>query len=191
VSELIIKFTETKIKLNKVSNLFIYISKNKIGMNIAHLGVAIFLAGVTGEQFFKTEFSGRKNIGDTFSIGNRVLEFKNFETINGPNYQSEMGIFTLHHNSKFIGYLKPEKRYYPTEQTQTTEAAIISNFLGDTYIVLGEGNYETGWSIRIYFNPLVSWIWAGAFLMALGGVTSIIQNKKTFNNATKVSLNEI
>ncbi len=191
VSDLIVKFTETKIKLNKVSNLFIYISKNKIGMNIAHLGVAIFLAGVTGEQFFKTEFSGRKNIGDTFSIGNRVLEFKNFETINGPNYQSEMGIFTLHHNSKFIGYLKPEKRYYPTEQTQTTEAAIISNFLGDTYIVLGEGNYETGWSIRIYFNPLVSWIWAGALLMALGGVTSIIQNKKTFNNATKVSLNEI
>jgi cytochrome c-type biogenesis protein CcmF len=50
--------------------------------------------------------------------------------------------------------------------------------LGDTYLVLGDGNKEIGWSIRVYFNPLISWIWGGACLMALGGLVSILQNRK-------------
>ena len=153
-------------------------------MNVAHLGVAIFLAGITGEQFFKTEFSGRKNIGDTFYIHDGLLEFKDFQTLKGPNYQSEMATFTLYQNDKFIGYLKPEKRFYPTEQTQTTEAAILTGFWGDTYVVLGEGDNQTGWSIRAYFNPLVSWIWGGAFFMALGGLLSFFEHK----NITKKNI---
>ena len=64
-------------------------------MHIAHLGVAIFLAGVTGEQFYKTEFNGRKNIGDVISIGDNSLKFESVNLINGPNYQSETAIFSL------------------------------------------------------------------------------------------------
>ena len=73
--------------------------------------------------------------------------------------------------------MKPEKRFYPIEKSQTTEAAILSNFWGDTYLVLGDGNKETGWSIRVYFNPLISWIWGGAGLMSLGGLVSILQSR--------------
>jgi len=184
ISDFFVKIKETKIRISKINNIFLYISKNSIGMNVAHLGVAIFLAGITGEQFFKTEFSGRKNIGDTFYIHDRLLEFKDFQTLKGPNYQSEMATFTLYQNDKFIGYLKPEKRFYPTEQTQTTEAAILTGFWGDTYVVLGEGDNQTGWSIRAYFNPLVSWIWGGAFFMALGGLLSFFEHK----NITKKNI---
>ena len=55
-----------------------------------------------------------------------------------------MATFTLYQNDKFIGYLKPEKRFYPTEQTQTTEAAILTGFCSDTYVVLGEGGNQPG-----------------------------------------------
>ena len=177
ISDFFVKIKETKLKITKIGSIFLYISKIGIGMNVAHLGVAIFLAGITGEQFFKTEFSGRKNIGDTFYIEDKLLEFKNFQTLKGPNYQSEMATFTLYQNNKFIGYLKPEKRFYPTEQSQTTEAAILTGFWGDTYVVLGDGDNQSGWSIRAYFNPLVSWIWSGAFFMALGGLLSFFEHK--------------
>jgi len=30
-----------------------------------------------------------------------------------------------------------------------------------------------GWVVRIYYNPLVMWIWIGAFVIFLGGITSI------------------
>jgi cytochrome c biogenesis factor len=68
ISDFFVKIKETKLKITKMGSIFLYISKIGIGMNVAHLGVAIFLAGITGEQFFKTEFSGRKNIGDTFIL---------------------------------------------------------------------------------------------------------------------------
>jgi cytochrome c-type biogenesis protein CcmF len=184
ISDFFVKIKETKLKITKMGSIFLYISKIGIGMNVAHLGVAIFLAGITGEQFFKTEFSGRKNIGDTFYIEDKLLEFKNFQTLKGPNYQSEMATFTLYQNNKFIGYLKPEKRFYPTEQSQTTEAAILTGFWGDTYVVLGDGDNQSGWSIRAYFNPLVSWIWSGAFFMALGGLLSFFEHK----NITKKNI---
>jgi len=186
-SEFFIKIKGSKVKINKIKNVFLYFSKNITGMNVAHLGVAIFLAGVTGEQFFKTEFSGKKNIGDSFYIADKLLKFKSFENLKGPNFQSEMATFTLYENDKFLGYLKPEKRFYPTEQSQTTEAAILPSFWGDTYIVLGEGDNETGWSLRVYFNPLVSWIWSGAFFMALGGLLSFFQHKNAGKKNVKLA----
>ena len=42
----------------------------------------------------------------------------------------------------------------------------------DIYVSLGdplEGG-DGAWSVRVYFKPFVSWIWAGAVLMALGGL---------------------
>ena len=173
------RIKEAKIEFNKFSHFFFFIWKTNLGIHIAHIGVAVFLAGVTGEQFYKTEYSGRKNIGDIFNVGDKLLEFKKIEMLDGPNYKSQTATFTISKNSKIINTLKPEKRFYPIEKSQTTEAAILSGFLGDTYLVLGDGNKEIGWSIRVYFNPLVSWIWGGACLMALGGLVSISQNTKS------------
>ena len=93
-----------------------------------------------------------------------------------------MATFTLYENNKFISKLRPEKRFYINEKSQTTEAAILSDFWGDTYLVLGEGDNKTGWSLRIYSNPLVSWIWAGAFFMAVGGILSVIQKSSRLRN---------
>mgnify|MGYP001161641677 FL=1 len=178
ITDIIAKIKEAKIKFNKLSQVFFFISKINLGIHIAHIGVAVFLAGVTGEQFYKTEYNGRKHIGDIFDVGEKSLEFKKIEMLDGPNYKSQTATFNLLNDGKVINVLKPEKRFYPTEQSQTTEAAILSDFLGDTYLVLGDGNKEIGWSIRVYFNPLISWIWGGACLMALGGLVSILQNRK-------------
>ena len=178
ITDIITKIKEAKIKLNKLSHFFKFISRINLGIHVAHIGVAVFLAGVTGEQFYKTEYNGRKHIGDIFDVGEKSLEFKKIEMLDGPNYKSQTATFNLLNDGKVINVLKPEKRFYPTEQSQTTEAAILSDFLGDTYLVLGDGNKEIGWSIRVYFNPLISWSWGGACLMALGGLVSILQNRK-------------
>ena len=179
ITDIIAKIKEAKIKLNKLSHFFKFISRINLGIHVAHIGVAVFLAGVTGEQFYKTEYNGRKNIGDIFDVGDKLLEFKKIEMLDGPNYKSQTATFNLLNGRKVVNVLRPEKRFYPTEKSQTTEAAILSSFLGDTYLVLGDGNKEIGWSIRVYFNPLVSWIWGGACLMALGGLISILQNRKS------------
>ena len=70
--------------------------------------------------------------------------------------------------------MTPEKRFYTAERQTTTEAAIRPRFGGDDYAVLGDGTDATGYTLRLYRKPLVSWIWAGAGLMAIGGAVAAI-----------------
>jgi len=158
--------------------------KNFFGMIFAHLGVAVFLAGVTGEQFFKEEIEKKINLNDKFKLGKYEILFSKLNDVNGPNYLSKSAEFNVYFKDKFIKTIISEKRFYPVERNQTTEAGILNSFLGDIYIVFGKGNLNTGWTVRAYLNPLVSWIWYGVALMALGGFISIIQiiRKKKIEN---------
>ena len=73
--------------------------------------------------------------------------------------------------------LHPEKRFYPVQQTPTTEAAIHTTGLADLYVVLGDPQGGGGWTTRIYFNPLAPWLWAGVIVMVLGGVISLTDRR--------------
>ena len=74
--------------------------------------------------------------------------------------------------------LIPQNRFYPITNSFTTEASIHTNIFRDLYIVLGDGNLKDGWIVRIYHNPLVIWIWIGAFTIFLGGIISMKNNLK-------------
>ena len=41
---------------------------------------------------------------------------------------------------------------------------------GDDDAVLGDGDAQIGYALRLYYKPLISWIWGGAALMAVGGL---------------------
>ena len=157
-------------KLNNLKKLPL----NFYGMLIAHLGLAIFLFGVTGEQFFKKETSSQIKINETIILNNYNLKLENVNKIKIDNYLSESGFFRITKNGDFIGKIISEQRFYPAERTKTTEAGIFSFFLSDIYITMGEGNFEEGWIVRAYYNPLVKCLWFGAFFMALGGVVSLL-----------------
>ncbi|MEK9691511.1 MAG: cytochrome c-type biogenesis CcmF C-terminal domain-containing protein, partial [Rhodospirillaceae bacterium] len=97
--------------------------------------------------------------------------------IKGPNYSGIQGQFEVNMGGDVITILKPEKRRYEAERSETTEAAIFTTLKGDLYGVLGEASGKGAWSTRFYFNPLVSWIWAGAIFMAIGGLISLTDRR--------------
>jgi cytochrome c-type biogenesis protein CcmF len=55
----------------------------------------------------------------------------------------------------------------------TTEAAIHQGVWRDVYLVIGDPQAAGGWAVRGYVKPFAGWIWAGAILMALGGLISL------------------
>ena len=107
ITDLISKIREAKVKLQNIKQIFFFISKINLGIHVAHIGVAIFLAGVTGEQFYKSEYNVIKKVGDIINIGTKSLKFDKIENIDGPNYNSLMATFTLYENNKFISKLRP------------------------------------------------------------------------------------
>ena len=107
------------------------------------------------------------------------IVFEKINEIKGSNYIALQGNFSVYDDTKnIITKLKPENRFYPITKNFTTEASIHTNLSRDLYIVLGEGNLSDGWVVRIYYNPLVIWIWIGSLVIFLGGIISMYANLK-------------
>ena len=99
--------------------------------------------------------------------------------VRGSNYLALKGNFSVYDKNKnLITTLVPENRFYPITKSFTSEASIHTNIIRDLYIILGQGNKNDGWTIRVYYNPLVVWIWIGAFIIFLGGLVSTKINLK-------------
>jgi cytochrome c-type biogenesis protein CcmF len=143
------------------------------GMLLAHLGVAVFIVGVTIVKGFETEKDVRMDVGDTATVGPYVFTFKGIRTGTGPNYEYTRGIMEVARNGALERTLEPEKRIYRVQQNPMTEAAIDTGFTRDLYVSLGEPVGGTAWVVRLYYKPFIDWIWAGAVLMALGGAMAL------------------
>lgn len=144
-----------------------------LGMHIAHLGIAVFVAGVTLVTGYETEQDVRMEPGNTVSAGGYELTFLGVRKAQGPNYLADVGDIELSRNGKVLRLLHPEKRTYTSSSMPMTEAAIDANGLRHVYAALGESLGDGVWSVRVYYKPFVDWIWAGCILMALGGWLAI------------------
>jgi cytochrome c-type biogenesis protein CcmF len=143
------------------------------GMTLAHAGLGVLLAGIIGAALWQQEEIRLMRPGESMAIAGYTLEFRGLEETAGPNYTSERGRFLLRRGGEEIATLHPEKRFYPVQQMPTTEAAIRTTGVGDLYLVLGDPAADGAWSVRAYHNPLAPWIWAGAVIMAAGGLLSL------------------
>ena len=140
------------------------------GMQLAHLGVAVFILGVTLVKTGEVERDVRMQVGDTTTIGDRVFTFGGVRDVAGPNYRAAQGTMTVTENGRPIVTLHPEKRFYPATQAVMTEADIDAGLTRDLYVSLGEAVDGGAWIVRIYVKPFVDWIWGGCLIMALGGL---------------------
>ena len=135
------------------NNLLILIKKNKnysAGMIIAHLGIGLLILGITGSSIWQEEKIARMKIGSEVKIEKYNIVFEKINEIKGSNYVALRGNFLVYNNEKkIVTKLKPENRFYPVKNNFTTEASIHTNLFRDLYIVLGEGNLNDGWTVRI------------------------------------------
>ncbi len=145
-------------------------SRSFYGMHLAHIGVAVFIAGVTVVTSYQSERDVKMNIGDTVSVGGYQFQLKNLEQVQGPNYQAVRADIEVAKGSGTpFAVMHPEKRSFTVAQNVTSETAIDRSIWRDLYLSLGDQVEDGGWTVRVYHKPLVNWIWGGALLMAIGG----------------------
>ena len=119
----------------------------------------------------------RMKVDENIKIEEYNIVFDKIEEVKGANYVALQGNFSVYDNkSRIITKLRPENRFYPIKNNFTTEASIHTNLFRDLYIVLGEGNLNDGWIVKIYYNPLVIWIWIGSAIIFIGGLVSMNLN---------------
>ncbi len=143
------------------------------GMVFGHVGFAVCLIGITLVSNYEKEMDVRVKIGQTLQMADYDIKFIGVESIKGPNYTADRGIFDIYKHGKLINHLEPEKRFYTVQQMPMTEAGIHTTLTRDLFIAMGEPLNGGDWAIQLYYKPFVVWIWGGAFIMSIGAVFSI------------------
>jgi len=148
------------------------------GMSLAHAGLGIILLAITVSEAWTSEALRLMKVGDSENVGGYDFTLEQVTPVAGPNYTAVRARFLVEHNGRFIAKLAPEDRVYSDPPMNTTEAGIYPTFLGDVYAVIGEYAGSDAWSVRLYFKPLISGLWLGAGLMAIGGLISLSDRRQ-------------
>jgi len=146
-------------------------SRSYYGMWVAHIGIAVFIIGVTFVSQFDIEKDVRMSPGQEILLNDDYLfRFDGVTAHEGPNYQAQRGTIRVSRNGKEVAVLHPEKRTYRVQTKPMTEAGIDAGLFRDIYVSLGESLGGGDWALRLYYKPMVRWIWLGGLLMAFGGL---------------------
>src|SRR3546814_416769 len=144
------------------------------GMVIAHLGIAVSLAGMASETAFTEETLVAVPVGETVEVGPYSIRFDAVRPIAGPNWTAIEATLTARRGDGDPFILRPQARMFSSPPTETSEAAIETQLDGQLYTVLGKGDAQGRWQLRLWWKPFVTLIWFGGALIALGGLLSLI-----------------
>jgi cytochrome c-type biogenesis protein CcmF len=144
------------------------------GMVIAHLGIAVALAGMASETAFTKERLVAARPGETIDVGPWSVRFDAVDPIEGPNWTAIEGTLTARRGNAAPLRLKPQARMFSSPPTETSEAAIATRLDGQLYTVLGKSDESGRWQLRLWWKPFVTLIWLGGFMVAFGGLLALV-----------------
>ncbi len=145
-------------------------SRAHLGMVLAHLGVAVFVVGVTLVKSYERERDANLKPGDAIDLAGYVFRLERVTNVRGPNYIAARATITVMRGERPVAVLHPEKRLYVVQNMPMTEAAIQPGLTRDLYVSLGDPLEGGAWLVSARVKPFVDWIWGGCLIMALGGL---------------------
>jgi cytochrome c-type biogenesis protein CcmF len=143
-------------------------------MIIAHIGIAVTALGITINKSYSAERQVKIMPGESVSLSGYQFTFVNIDETRGANYNAITATFDVQKNNNMPEKLLAEQRIYTSHQETLAKPGILVNPFRDLYLALGNGFPDGGWSVRIYYKPMVRWIWAGGFLLLIGGLVSLL-----------------
>jgi len=143
------------------------------GMVLAHLGIAVALAGMAANAAFTSERLAVATFGDVLRVGPWLVQLEGVAPTAGPNWTAIEAQLRASRGSAPI-VLRPQTRYFSDPPTETNEAAIRTFWNGQLYTVIGKPDPSGAWQLRLWWKPFVTLIWAGGGIIALGGALGLV-----------------
>ncbi|WP_127090109.1 heme lyase CcmF/NrfE family subunit [Aquabacter cavernae] len=151
--------------------------RSTYGTAVAHMGVGICLIGIVSESAWSTEKIAGLRMGDSFTIGTRDLTLERMENRTGPNYSARVAVFTIRQGGISQGTIESGKRTFTARRMGTTESGIRTFGFSQLYVAVGDEAPDGLIAVRATWKPLVTLIWLGAVVMALGGSLSLADRR--------------
>jgi cytochrome c-type biogenesis protein CcmF len=157
------------------------ITRSALGMSIAHLGMGLFVIGVTVVSAFGVESDRALQPGQSIEVAGYNFEMKDLGNVQGPNFSAIEAEVVIRKNGEMVATVLPQKRQYLVQKSWMTEAGIDAAMSRDLFVALGDQLGNGGWSVRVQYKPMIRFIWLGALIMALGGLIAISDRRYRVN----------
>lgn len=149
------------------------------GVSVSHLGVGIFILGMTGQSLGKEQEIGLLPLGGRLCLKAYEIILEEVERGETPSYKFERACLRIQpHGSeekKKGFFLYPEVRLYKIPEKITLQTALQSWRGGDIYVALGEKRPDGKWPVYGAYYPFMVFLWMGIGLMAWGaGIQSFL-----------------
>ena len=149
------------------------ITRSTLGMSIAHLGMGLFVLGVTIVSAFGVESDRALKPGDSIEVAGFDFHMVGLANVQGPNFSAIEAEIEIRKDGTLIDTVRPQKRQYLVQKSPMTEAGIRAGLDKDLFVALGDQLGNNTWSVRVQYKPLIRLIWLGALIMALGGLVAV------------------
>jgi len=148
------------------------------GMVVAHLGIAVALAGMASESAFTKETLVAAAPGQTVRVADFTVKYNGVQPVTGANFTALQAELEVRRGDGAPFFMYPEARLFSTPPMPTSEAAIRTLWNGQLYVAVGDpsdpNNQGGRRQLRLWWKPLVTLIWLGGFLVALGGLLALV-----------------
>jgi cytochrome c-type biogenesis protein CcmF len=111
--------------------------------------------------------------GETQIVAGDTYRFDSTAPVEGPNYSADQATVTVLQGNNVLAVMHPSRKAYPLQHMTVADVSIYTNGFSDRYVVLGDPQPDGGWIVKIFYNPLVPFIWFGALIMVCGGLLSL------------------
>ena len=149
-----------------------------LSQNIAHFGFSLLILSILFNNIFSTEIITNLKIGETYEGAEFKINFEKIEQKNEKNFKAIIGKFNIENSNGVIENLRPELRIYNQPNIVTSEADIKTNLLKDSFITMNLVQNQDYFNIRYQIKPFMIWIWLSVLLITLGGLKSLILNRR-------------
>jgi cytochrome c-type biogenesis protein CcmF len=144
-------------------------NQRRYGGYVVHLGIVLLLIGVSGAAF-NEEILENVRPGDSVELHDYRLRYLTADAIPAQHYGGAKARVALYRGDTPLRVMTPEKRMYWLEQQPTSIPAVYSTLQEDLYLILSAVEPDGSATLKIYRNPLVSWIWLGGLVYIIGSI---------------------
>jgi cytochrome c-type biogenesis protein CcmF len=140
---------------------------------LAHFGLGVSVIGIVAASAWQSELVTTVTPGQGVVIADHQVTFEGIAHVEGPNFVSDTGKFTIRAPGGGVRTAEAERRVYTQSGQPTTEAAIETYGFSQLYLQLGEPQADGKSVVRLWFKPYVTLIWLGCLIMAGAGFLSL------------------
>jgi cytochrome c-type biogenesis protein CcmF len=147
----------------------------RYGGYIVHFGVVLVMIGFSGSALNQDK-EAELGYGDHMQIGSYDLVCRSYTQDDNPNQETEWALMDVYQNGQLVRTMTPQRIFYKASQQASTKPDIDQGFKEDLYLVY-EGQNDKGQPvIKAHLNPMVIWIWIGAWVMIIGTGLALVEN---------------